>query len=307
MRLTCPTCPAQYEVPDEVIPEDGRDVQCSACGDTWFQLHPSHPNYNRAFDPDTPEAEFDLEDDVAEAAYEALEEPSPEAEVARASECADPHEDAGSDMDAGDMPAETPAMSRPTRRDLSEDVTSVLREEADREAKAREADMRGGLEMQPDLGISEVSDVERRSQQAKTRMARLRGFDEARDAPVSDLVQSPDPNSDTSEPPQEIDLGTRADMLPDVEDIDQKIEEQSAGDSDAAAARDGTRVATEKEGTSGFRRGMRVSVSVAAVAAVIYVFAPQLSGTLPALSAPLTEYTQLVDQGRAALQNLIRP
>ena len=39
MRLICPNCDAQYEVPSEVIPEDGRDVQCSNCGDTWFQNH----------------------------------------------------------------------------------------------------------------------------------------------------------------------------------------------------------------------------------------------------------------------------
>lgn len=37
MRLTCPNCKAQYEVADSVIPPDGRDVQCSACGTTWFQ------------------------------------------------------------------------------------------------------------------------------------------------------------------------------------------------------------------------------------------------------------------------------
>ena len=42
MRLTCPNCGAQYEVPDEVIPDDGRDVQCSNCGDTWFQAHPDN-------------------------------------------------------------------------------------------------------------------------------------------------------------------------------------------------------------------------------------------------------------------------
>ncbi|MDQ2094722.1 zinc-ribbon domain-containing protein [Rhodalgimonas zhirmunskyi] len=41
MRLICPNCGAQYEVPDNVIPENGRDVQCSNCGDTWFQKHPS--------------------------------------------------------------------------------------------------------------------------------------------------------------------------------------------------------------------------------------------------------------------------
>ena len=37
MRLTCPNCDAQYEVDEAVIPEDGRDVQCSSCGHTWFQ------------------------------------------------------------------------------------------------------------------------------------------------------------------------------------------------------------------------------------------------------------------------------
>ena len=41
MRLTCPNCGAQYEVPDDVIPLAGRDVQCSNCGDTWFQPHPT--------------------------------------------------------------------------------------------------------------------------------------------------------------------------------------------------------------------------------------------------------------------------
>lgn len=41
MRLTCPNCGAQYEVPEEVIPDEGRDVQCSSCGHTWYQLHPA--------------------------------------------------------------------------------------------------------------------------------------------------------------------------------------------------------------------------------------------------------------------------
>lgn len=40
MRLTCPNCGAQYEVPDTAIPEAGRDVQCSACGAAWVQPRP---------------------------------------------------------------------------------------------------------------------------------------------------------------------------------------------------------------------------------------------------------------------------
>ena len=40
MRLICPNCSAQYEVPADVIPAEGRDVQCSNCQETWFQTHP---------------------------------------------------------------------------------------------------------------------------------------------------------------------------------------------------------------------------------------------------------------------------
>jgi predicted Zn finger-like uncharacterized protein len=37
MRLTCPNCGAQYEVPPEAIPPTGREVQCSNCQQLWFE------------------------------------------------------------------------------------------------------------------------------------------------------------------------------------------------------------------------------------------------------------------------------
>jgi predicted Zn finger-like uncharacterized protein len=40
MRLVCPNCDAEYEVDASVIPDGGRDVQCSNCGHAWFQLSP---------------------------------------------------------------------------------------------------------------------------------------------------------------------------------------------------------------------------------------------------------------------------
>src|SRR3990167_3607508 len=40
MRLVCPNCDAEYEVDASVIPQSGRDVQCSNCGTAWFQIAP---------------------------------------------------------------------------------------------------------------------------------------------------------------------------------------------------------------------------------------------------------------------------
>ncbi len=39
MRLSCPNCNAQYEIDASLVPQDGRDVQCSACDHVWFQKH----------------------------------------------------------------------------------------------------------------------------------------------------------------------------------------------------------------------------------------------------------------------------
>lgn len=36
MRLVCPNCAATYEVPEDAIPDSGRDVQCASCGHAWF-------------------------------------------------------------------------------------------------------------------------------------------------------------------------------------------------------------------------------------------------------------------------------
>lgn len=63
MRLNCPNCGAQYEVEASVIPETGRDVQCSNCGHTWFQ------------GPEDADDEFYADLAEATAAAEAADEP----------------------------------------------------------------------------------------------------------------------------------------------------------------------------------------------------------------------------------------
>ena len=51
MRLLCPKCYEEYEVTDDVIPGEGRDVQCSVCDETWFVEGEPAPLARRAIDP----------------------------------------------------------------------------------------------------------------------------------------------------------------------------------------------------------------------------------------------------------------
>lgn len=44
MRLVCPNCGAQYAIDRRIIPDAGRDVQCSACSHTWFQAPEPEPD-----------------------------------------------------------------------------------------------------------------------------------------------------------------------------------------------------------------------------------------------------------------------
>ena len=151
MRLTCPSCGAQYEVPDDVIPDEGRDVQCSNCGNTWFQAKDTE---------NTPEAL------AAEAAApkDAVWHPEVESDV-----------DDSPSVNAGATPGETPPPAPPRRKELDPAVAEILREEAELEARAREA-AAASLEDQPDLGLQEPEDeAATRARQAQERMAKLRG------------------------------------------------------------------------------------------------------------------------------------
>ncbi|MFY2823676.1 zinc-ribbon domain-containing protein [Ruegeria sp. MALMAid1280] len=139
MRLTCPNCSAQYEVPDEVIPEEGRDVQCSNCENTWFQAkHPDQPA--AAAEPvveDTP-AEPEPAEAAAEPDTEVKVEPQPEPT---------PVPEAAPEPEAAAEP-EKPAATG----NVDPAVASILKEEAAREADLR-AQEGGSLETQPDLAL----------------------------------------------------------------------------------------------------------------------------------------------------------
>ncbi|SNR39005.1 zinc-ribbon domain-containing protein [Paracoccus sediminis] len=58
IRLICPGCAAEYRIPDTAIPAEGREVECSACGNVWYATAtPARPD---AADPSVAAAPTDL-------------------------------------------------------------------------------------------------------------------------------------------------------------------------------------------------------------------------------------------------------
>lgn len=274
MRLTCPNCGAQYEVPSEVIPTNGRDVQCSNCGNTWFQAHPDHP-VEMSEEPEFTTAVPDTHrETVADQPVEFDEEPSvpvEEPEVAEVSESAEMAVEAESE------PKDT------ARSGLDSAVSKILRQEAEREAALRAAEAGSGLESQPDLGLDEIGgDASQRAQEASTRMARMRGEQPGKAEAASSL-------------------DSRRDMLPDIEEINSTLR---AGDGDDAMP-DAAAMAGAGPRRSGFARGFLLSLLVVAGLAYLYAKAPSIAQSLPQADPVLSAYVGLVDQARGWLDGLV--
>ncbi|MEM9395222.1 MAG: zinc-ribbon domain-containing protein [Pseudomonadota bacterium] len=118
MRLTCPNCEAQYEVANTAIPPQGREVQCSSCGHTWFE-RPKGAKPQRAV---------------------RLQE----------GETGQSHQDEGVSKD------EVAASGAPKlpRRDLDPSVAEILRAEATRETRERRQESETALESQEEFMLA---------------------------------------------------------------------------------------------------------------------------------------------------------
>lgn len=256
MRLICPNCGAQYEVPEDVIPDTGRDVQCSNCGDTWFQPHPDH-DVELAEELERALPDQDWQPDEPEIV------PEPEPEPA------------------------------PQRRELDPSVTDVLRQEAEHEARAREAEA-STLESQPDLGLQEPeSDATRRAREARERMARLRG-----ESPEQDTTPAPetDPGEEAAAAAA---AASRGDILPDIDDINATL--RSTGDRRAEAKVKKTispvRSSAYRRGR-GFRTGFGLTLLLAALAIITYVNADRIVALVPQAKPVMTVYVEKVNEAR---------
>ena len=269
MRLICPNCDAQYEVPDEVIPAEGRDVQCSNCGQTWFQHHPDHPQEVEEVDT-TPAGYADVPAPGEERAPSPPTTPEPD------------------EADTQDTIFDE--VSAPQRRSVSPDVADILREEAEQEARAR-AQERESLESQPDLGLmqSDEDDSVRNARQARERMAKIRGEDiedgVADDAATAAAVATA--------------AGSRRDLLPDIDEINSTL--RNDGDRQARKQETGGADKPAKRRGGGFRLGFLVMVLLAAVAFYVYVNPDQVKAQVPQAGPYVDQFISQANVLRAQL------
>ena len=60
MRLVCPNCKANYEIPRHVVPISGMEVKCDSCGHSWFQTRIKKNNEEKFIEPESKNAEEDI-------------------------------------------------------------------------------------------------------------------------------------------------------------------------------------------------------------------------------------------------------
>lgn len=344
MRLICPGCAAQYEVQPSAIPPDGRDVQCSNCGYAWFQRGPlpdgtlpqdrdaevmartvravAEPTADEA---DKPEARRDSI--AAEESVHAISTASGADGAAGTRAGTDAETDVATPPDlrpappsaaSGMAPEPAPPEGGPTAdpppatapRKIDEAVLSVLREEAEREARARRAEA-AALESQPDLGLgialqpqaaprrppdrtAVISEPVQGQEVVPRRGTRHEGTRD-RNAAVARRTRAPVADDDDT-------IG-RSKRLPDIEEINSTL--RGAADRRGPDAFPTDAVIEARNTRRGFRAGFFVVLGLGALVLAVYVLAQPIAAAVPALAGPLDSYSAAVDGMRLALARQI--
>jgi len=312
MRLICPNCGAQYEVDAGVIPETGRDVQCSNCGNTWFERHARQEAETEQQRPaaapqssgHAPAPHGGDDGNVGAQGDDASEVPDqtpdqapsqPETEAAPAASADSPPdrqpdtaeapegaEDAGGDQpdqtgdpDQAGKPDQTSKPDQPAPRQqkgLDDGVADILRQEAERESRERASES-VGLETQPDLGLA--------------------------DGPKGPTPSAPATDATVGADAPEHAEANRRNLLPDIEEINSTLAAQGGrGDDDAAREQEIRR-------RSGFRRGFTYAILVFAIMALVYVFAARIAQAIPQTGPALAAYVDWINGLRSSVDAMM--
>ena len=274
MRLICPNCSAQYEVPADVIPAEGRDVQCSNCQETWFQTHPDT-------EPQTDVAQT-LKEHFAQTEPETATETQQSVTVPDPGPIDDEFEralDQELDTIAEDDPeiAPAPAITHErSKREIDPSVADILREEAQREREQRAAET---FEHQDEFALDT-------DEPASDPQPKKSGYIDPKLDDLDEMYK--DTASDAP--------ASRRDLLPDIEEINSTLrrDKKSAGKEQPE---------TQAQKNASGRRGFRAAIILLLLAVAVYAYADLITSNVPQLAPYLDAYVAQIDQWRAALSD----
>ncbi|MEM8850869.1 MAG: zinc-ribbon domain-containing protein [Pseudomonadota bacterium] len=284
MRITCPNCNAQYEIAVDMIPADGRDVQCSNCGTTWYQEGRGR--------------EVDAEAAAPRAA--------PRAPAA-----------------ARDSAQDGPTPRRPLADDRALGILREEREREDRlRAAAGASGVQGGSGDPRRTAAREAARMSAAASVARARdatdsapepvptvdddvadaIAQIMGdgqFDE--DAANANGAGST--SSDGNAPAaQDAAPSSRRELLPDIEEINSSLRpDERAAEAAAEAAADAA-AAQPQTGGGGFRLGFVVVIGLMMLCVLAYLFADPIAMAIPALGGAMDSFVGVVERGRIGLE-----
>ncbi len=270
MRLICPNCEAQYNVGDDAIPEGGRDVQCSNCQQTWFQM----------------------EKPVVEGRgnSEALSRPLPKVEVAEAS--SSDTSSIISEMMASDVAEDkadvnddevSQTSDAPQRKPLDSAVADILREEAAREDSIPNP-LPGSGPAPPPLTQTETRIETVDADETRKRIAQMteeEGGVRTGEAPAYEDKRS---------------------AIPDINEINAALRARAEA-SDVSGLTEAEKLAAVQR--RGFRGGFLMILVLLAILIGPYFFADQITENLPQTRGFMAEYTTTIDQLRVRLNDMV--
>ena len=265
-----------------MIPDEGRDVQCSNCGNTWFELPaPAAEPSEAAAPPDSaPVDEVEDTGDLADDAADTPEDTAPAAAAETARKDSSLHwPDEDDDLDVW---REAAVSNQTPKRPKDLAAVDVLKEEAEREIEQRRSNTQSTLETQSEFGLDAAPRTrETPSRALQARMARMKSEDTGpTDAPAEADYAAP-----------------RRDLLPDIEEIN-----SSLGPAGTKVTRSPAQQARHR---SGFRLGFVLTAGVALVAILAYAWAPAIAEAIPGSETALLNYVDWANGARDALDGLI--
>lgn len=245
-----------------MVPPAGRDVQCSNCSTTWFQPGPrvAEP----AASPPPPPAAAPSEPRLSEVAV-----------------------DGPSGAPGETAHSEEP---RPARRQIDPNVTDILREEAEREARLRRAEAAPApAPQQEEMPLSGATTSTR-----EQRLAELEGAEDAFDTEsISAAVASAA-------------AASRREEFPDIEEINSTLRATGDRHEAEASATDIDTIDNISRRRGAVRRGFFLVIILAAIAVGIYVYAPEIKASVPQAADALDQYVDAVNDVRLWLDDMAR-